>query len=45
MEEYPKINKVFMEENGIKLMQFGVAGNKVKRTSNPLLSLLPLNYP
>ncbi|KAJ3297649.1 hypothetical protein HK104_000282, partial [Borealophlyctis nickersoniae] len=28
LEDYPEINKKFLQENGITLFQFGVAGNK-----------------
>lgn len=28
LEEYPEKNRVFIEENGIKLLSFGVSGNK-----------------
>ncbi len=30
LEEYPEINKKFLEKNKITLFQFGVAGNKVR---------------
>jgi hypothetical protein len=29
LEDYPEQNKKFLDENGIQLLQFGVAGNKV----------------
>ncbi|KAJ3125585.1 hypothetical protein HK098_008374 [Nowakowskiella sp. JEL0407] len=32
LEDYPEQNKKFLEENNIKLFQFGVAGNKVAQS-------------
>lgn len=30
LEEYPEQNMRFLEERGIKFLQFGIAGNKVR---------------
>lgn len=34
LEEYPEQNMKFLEENDIKFLQFGIAGNKVTTLLN-----------